>query len=97
MSAGDKSKKIEDVFAVTTRTAEKQKEEAEKYHRRERVCGVQPSSIGNCHTNDTYSVQNNVWMSELDEDLFSGGRMRITVEAREARGEEEERATSGSS
>ncbi len=102
---GGQSKKIEGVFAVTTRAAKKkQQEEAEEHHRRERVCGVQPSAIGletstttegsgeaskpsasslEAGTTTERCGKASIWMSELDEDLLSGGRTRVQQSRRE--------------
>ena len=41
----DRSKKSEVAFVVSTRAAGKKQKEAEMHHRRQKICGVQPSAI----------------------------------------------------
>ena len=92
----DRSKKSEVAFAVTTRAAgKKQKKEAEMHHRRQKICGVQPSAIDlhPCTSTDATDERENSsgWMSELDEELFSGGRTRVKLTRREKRAERKRR------
>ena len=85
----DRSKKSEVAFAVTTRAAgKKQKKEAEMHHRRQKICGVQPSAIDlhPCTSTDATDERENL-SGELDEELFSGGRTRVKLTRREKRAE----------
>ena len=60
----DGGRKAEGVFDVTTRAVrKKQEEEAEEYCKKMEDCSIQPRAI---------DENEEVWMKELDADLFSG-------------------------
>ena len=74
------AERLRESLLVTTRaTRKKQEEEAEEY-RKKMDCGVQSSAI---------DENEEVWMKELDADLFSGGKNEAEAgKKREERREE---------
>ena len=66
----DGGRKAKGVFAVTTRDARKKQEEGDE------DCGVQPRAI---------DENEEVWMKELDADLFSGGKTKQKQTRKEKR------------